>query len=184
MRVEMATATTRATAEERRSAVLDAAIAEFAQHGFHAAATTAIARRAGISQPYIYALFGSKKELFLATHTRVVEHIRETFAQAVEGAGSPGDALRRMGRAFIAMLGERDELRCQLQGYAASGDPDVREHVRREFTGLFDDVARMTGATRDEVALLIAGGMFFTIAGALEVPREYWPKPPYREGAT
>jgi AcrR family transcriptional regulator len=180
----MATATTRTTAAARRDTVLDAAIAEFAQHGFHAAATTAIARRAGISQPYIYALFGSKKELFLAAHTRVVEHIRETLAQAVEGAGSPGDALRRMGGAFITLLSERDELRCQLQGYAASGDPDVREHVRAEFTGLFDDVAAMTGASRDEVALFIAGGMFFTIAGALDVPREYWPKPPYREGAT
>lgn len=176
--------TTRLTAESRRDSVLDAAIVEFARHGFHAAATTAIARRAGISQPYVYALFGSKKALFLETHTRVVEHIREAFARAVEGAAGPSDALRRMGRAFIALLAERDELRCQLQGYAASGDPEVREHVRREFTGLFDDVAQMTGASRDEVALFIAGGMFFTIAGALEVPREYWPKPPYGEGAT
>ena len=173
----------RSSSEERREQVLEAAVKEFAASGYHAASTGAIAKRAGISQPYIYALYPSKKALFLATHTRVVQRIREAFAAAVEGAGSPGDALRRMGGAFIALLAEREELRCQLQGYAASGDPEIREHVRAEFTGLFDDVAAMTGASRDEVALFIAGGMFFTIAGALEVPREYWPKPPYGEGA-
>ena len=179
----MVVQTARPRADTRRDEVLDAAIAEFALHGFHAASTTAIATRAGISQPYIYALFPNKKALFLATHTRVVQRIREAFAEAVEDADSPGDALRRAGGAFITLLADREELRCQLQGYAASGDPEVRDHVRAEFTGLFDDVATMTGASRDEVALFIAGGMFLTIAGALEVPREYWPKPPYGEGA-
>jgi len=180
----MVAQTARPSATTRRDELLDAAIAEFARHGFHAASTTAIARRAGISQPYIYALFPNKKALFLATHTRVVGRIREAFAASVQDATGPGDALRRMGGAFIALLAEREELRCQLQGYAASGDPEVRAHVRAEFIGLFDDVAQLTGASRDEVALFIAGGMFFTIAGALEVPPEYWPKPPYGEEDT
>jgi AcrR family transcriptional regulator len=174
--------TTRVDADTRRDQVLDAAVSEFAQHGYHAASTTAIARRAGISQPYIYALFPSKKALFLATYTRVVDHLRGAFADAAEGAASPAQALERMGRAFIALLAERDELRCQLQGYAASGDPDIREHVRSEFMRLFDDVRSIAGASRDETALFIAGGMFFTVAGALDVPTAYWPKPPYRKG--
>jgi AcrR family transcriptional regulator len=173
---------TRIDAETRRDQVLDAAVSEFAEHGYHAASTTGIARRAGISQPYIYALFPSKKALFLATHTRVVDHLRTVFADAADGAASPSDALERMGRAFIALLAERDELRCQLQGYAASGDPEVRAHVRSEFMRLFDDVRRIAGASRDEAALFIAGGMFFTVAGALDVPRAYWLKPPYRQG--
>ncbi len=174
--------TTRVDAETRRDQVLDAAVAEFAEHGYHAASTTGIARRAGISQPYIYALFPSKKALFLATHTRVVDHLRTVFADAAGGAASPADALERMGRAVVALLAERDELRCQLQGYAASGDPEVRAHVRSEFMRLFDDVRDIAGASRDEAALFIAGGMFFTVAGALDVPRAYWPKPPYRQG--
>jgi AcrR family transcriptional regulator len=173
---------TRLDAGTRRDQVLDAAIAEFAEHGYHAASTTAIARRAGISQPYIYALFPSKKALFVATHTRVVEHIRTVFAEAAAGADGPGQALARMGGAFIELLTERDELRCQLQGYAASGDPEIQAHVRSEFVRLFDDVRRFAGASRDEAALFIAGGMFFTVAGALDVPRAYWPKPPYRQG--
>jgi AcrR family transcriptional regulator len=167
----------RTDAATRREEVLDAAIAEFAEHGFHGASTPAIARRAGISQPYIYALFPSKKALFTAAHTRVVDRIRDGFAAAAAEATSPGDALLRAGRSFLAANPEA--LRCQLQGYAASGDPELREHVRGEFTRLFDDVRAITGASRDEVALFFAGGMFLTVAGALDVPRAYWPKPPY-----
>jgi AcrR family transcriptional regulator len=171
------TARPRGAAPARRDEVLEAAIAEFAEHGYHGASTPAIARRAGISQPYIYALFPSKKALFLAAHTRVVDRIRDGFTREAAGARDPGDALHRAGRSFLAT--EREALLCQLQGYAASGDADVREHVRAEFTRLFDEVLAVTGASRDEVALFIAGGMFLTVAGALDVPKAYWPKPPY-----
>jgi AcrR family transcriptional regulator len=167
----------RGDAATRRAEVLDAAIAEFAEHGFHGASTPAIARRAGISQPYIYALFPNKRALFAAAHTQVVDRIRDGIAAAVEGAKNPGEALVRAGRSFLAA--DREALLCQLQGYAASGDPELRAHVRDEFTRLFDEVRAITGASRDEVALFFAGGMFLTVAGALDVPRAYWPKPPY-----
>ena len=167
----------RSDAATRREDVLDAAVAEFAQHGFHGASTPAIARRAGISQPYIYALFPSKKALFAAAHTRVVDRIRDGFAAAAHDAAGPGEALRRAGSSFLAA--DREALLCQLQGYAASGDPELREHVRGEFTRLLDDVRAITGASRDDVALFFAGGMFLTVAGALDVPKAYWPKPPY-----
>ena len=53
----------RKTAEQRRDEILDAALVEFAERGLHGASTEAIARRAGISQPYVFRLFGTKKEL-------------------------------------------------------------------------------------------------------------------------
>ena len=167
----------RSSSDERREQVIKAAVKEFAANGFHATSTTAIAKRAGISQPYIYALFPSKKALFTAAHTRVVDRIRDGFASAAEGAKDPGDALRRASRSFLGA--DREALLCQLQGYAASGDPELREHVRGEFTRLFDEVRAITGASRDDVSLFFAGGMFLTVAGALDVPRAYWPKPPY-----
>ena len=77
----------RGDAATRRQDVLDAAVAEFAQHGFHGASTPAIARRAWISQPYIYALFPSKKALFTAAHTRVIERIRDRDVEHVLAAG-------------------------------------------------------------------------------------------------
>ena len=81
----------RQTAAERREHLLDAAIAEFAASGYHAASTTAIARRAGISQPYIYALYRNKHDLFLAAHRQVAERIR---ARLVTAAGAPAPSPR------------------------------------------------------------------------------------------
>ena len=60
-------ATTRHSAAERREDVLDAAMIEFAEHGYEGTSTEDIARRAGISQPYLFRLFGTKKELFKAS---------------------------------------------------------------------------------------------------------------------
>jgi len=87
----------RLSADERREAVLDAAVHEFAQAGYHAASTTNIAKRAGISQPYIYALFPNKKALFIAVQERVSQRIRDAFTQAAAEATSPEDRVERMG---------------------------------------------------------------------------------------
>lgn len=161
-----------AVAADRRAEVLEVAVAEFGAHGFQGASTVAIARRAGISQPYVHALFGSKKALFLAAHDRVLDALQADLADAA----AAGADLRGLGAAFRR---DRTGLLCQLQGYAAAGDAEVREHVRRRLLELFDAVAEATRAPRDEVALFFAGLMFFTVAGALDVPPAYWPSPPY-----
>jgi hypothetical protein len=62
--------TTRKTREVRRDEVLDAALEVFAELGLHHASTEDIARRAGISQPYVFRLFATKKELFSAVAPR------------------------------------------------------------------------------------------------------------------
>jgi AcrR family transcriptional regulator len=165
----------RQTADERREHVLDAAIAEFAEAGYHAASTTAIARRAGISQPYIYALFDSKQALFLAAYRKVAERIRTTLVAAAEDAGDPDDALRAMGEAYAGLVADRDDVLCQLQAYAAAGDPELRAPIREEFLGVFEAVRAAAGASREETAFFFAGGIFLAIAGALEIPLGYWP---------
>src|SRR5437870_6124332 len=126
----MARATTRQTAEARREAVLESARHEFAQHGLHGASTDAIARRAGISQPYLFRLFGSKKELFLAVNDACLASTLETFRSAA--AGKSGTAvLRAIGDAYGRLIeDDRDMLQGQLQAYAASvEDEDVRAGV-------------------------------------------------------
>ena len=81
----MATAIKRKSAEERREEILDAALQEFAQRGLHGASTEDIARRAGISQPYVFRLFGTKKALFTAVVDRCFRQTHEMFARAAEG---------------------------------------------------------------------------------------------------
>src|SRR5215469_10725835 len=116
----MSTTTHRPTAEERREQVLAAAIEEFAEHGYHAARTASIAARAGISQPYIYALFENKLVLFLAVQDLVSVKVRDAFRagwrEAEPGADSKAAHLRAMGEGYMRLMADQNLLRCQLQG--------------------------------------------------------------------
>ena len=168
----------RITSEERRDQLIDAAVSEFAATGFHATSTTAIAKRAGISQPYIYALFPNKHELFLAANAEVVERIRGAFAEAARGLESTEDRLDAMGEAYIALLENREEIMFQHQANAAAGDPALGEPIRREFMRLFDDVGRLSGAGEDEVWMFMAKGMMLNVIAALDLPEKYLPTEP------
>src|SRR5918911_2354361 len=101
---------TRSSSEERREQLVAAAVTEFAGKGFHAASTTAIAKRAGISQPYVYALFPNKHELFLAANAEVVERIRGAFAEAARGLETPEERLDAMADAYMDLLANREEI--------------------------------------------------------------------------
>src|SRR5918911_279765 len=111
--------TTRLSAAERREAVLDAALVEFAERGLEGTSTEDIARRAGISQPYLFRLFGTKKELFKATAARCLRETLEMFQRAAEGKRGE-EALHAMGQAYTTrLLPDRTRLRAQMQAYAA-----------------------------------------------------------------
>jgi AcrR family transcriptional regulator len=166
----------RATSEERREQVIEAAVKEFAANGFHATSTTAIARRAGISQPYVYALFPSKRDLFLAANERVVERIRGAFVEAARGLNEPADRLEAMGEAYMGFLEGRDEIMFQHQANAAAGDPELREPLRREFMRLIDDVGRLSGAPNEDVRDFMAKGMLLNVIAALDLPEKYLPE--------
>src|SRR5207249_8942860 len=126
-----AATTGRKTAEERREAVLAAALSEFADHGFDGASTDAIARSVGISQPYLFRLFGTKKDLFIATTQRCFDDTYERFASVADGLQGE-EALAAMGREYKRMITEDPRrLREQMQSYVACVDPAIGEVVRR-----------------------------------------------------
>jgi AcrR family transcriptional regulator len=165
----------RATSEERREQVIDAAVKEFAANGFHATSTGSIAKRAGISQPYIYALFPNKHELFLAVNRHVIDRIRRAFLEAARGGADPKERLTRMGHAYVELLADRDEILVQMQAHAAAGDPALREPVRQEFLRLAEDVRRMSGAADEDVVQFFAKGMLLNVVAALELPDGFVP---------
>jgi AcrR family transcriptional regulator len=166
----------RSTAEERREAVIEAAIDEFGEHGYHAGSTGAIAKRAGISQPYIYALFPDKEALFLACYRRGCERIRRAFADAAKGTDPGEERIRAMGMAYLELLGGRRELMLQLQAFAAAGEEELRPAIREAFLDVMDDIRRQLGDA-DVAADFMARGMLLNILTALEVPQRYWPTP-------
>jgi AcrR family transcriptional regulator len=161
----------RQTSDARRDQVLDAATHEFAVHGYHAASTAAIAKLAGISQPYIYALFPNKRELFLAAHGRMVDGLRAAFLAAARGGDGPAERLHLMGLAYRPLVeANRDQLLLQMQGHAAAGDPEIGPAVAAAFKSLFDDVRRASGAGDADVARFFACGMLINVTTALGLP--------------
>ncbi len=162
---------TRQSSDQRREEVLEAATHEFAAHGYHAASTSAIAKLAGISQPYIYALFPNKRELFLAAHARMIDHLRAAFLRAARGGEDPEARLHAMGLAYRPLMeANRDELLLQMQGHAAAGDPEIGPAIAAAFKDLYDDVLRTSGASPREVSQFIACGMLINVATALGLP--------------
>ena len=159
----------RLTAEERRDSVLDAALEEFAAAGFEGTSTEDIARRAGISQPYLFRLFGTKKQLYVATVARCFRETLEMFQRAAEGLRGE-EALRAIGRAYREQL-ERDRtaLRAQMQAYAACDDPDVRATVRAGYGDLVAYVRRVSGADWPAVWSFFSAGMMLNVMASMGV---------------
>lgn len=158
----------RFSADERRDQVVRAAVSEFAEQGYQAASTAAIARRAGISQPYIYALFPSKQDLFIAVHDEVVGRIRRSFAAAAARGTTPGEKLGLMGEEYGALIADADALRAQLQSYV-TGDPAIQAHAARCYRDLYHEVIRLSGAPPAKVSLFFACGMLANVTLALGV---------------
>lgn len=176
----MSQTTTRQTAEERREAVLEAARHEFAQHGMHGASTDTIARRAGISQPYLFRLFGSKKALFLAVNEQCFRRTLDLFRDAASGK-SGRDALEAIGAAYGQLIeSDRTMLQGQLQAYAASVvDEDVRESTASGYGRLVDYVETVSGADKRTIASFFAKGMLMNVLAAMhysisEEPKGSW----------
>ncbi len=159
----------RQTASARREALIDAAVEHFAQTGLHGTAVSAITDDVGITQPYAFSLFGTKKGLFLAAVERGFDRVEQTFRDAAANAGGEG-AFDAMKESYAAVLADRPLLLIQLQAYAASGDDDVREVVRRRYAELYELVRELSGASRDELAEFFAAGMLLNVAAALDLP--------------
>jgi AcrR family transcriptional regulator len=155
------------TAEDRRNSVLVAAVSEFARGGFAGTSTEHIAARAGISQPYLFRLFGTKRDLFVATMGLMHQRIEKTFRDAAEGRTGI-EAMKAMGEAYLEMLGERDLLLLQLHGYAASDDEDIRRAAREGFRHLWSVVEQLTGLPEGAVRAFFAQGMLLNVLAAFD----------------
>ena len=165
----MAAPARRKSADERREEILAVALQHFAEGGYHGTSTEVIAREAGISQPYLFRLFRTKKELFLACTDRACEKVIATFRKAAADA-EPGHELEDMGHAYVhELLPDRHALLMLMQGYAAVADPEIQEHVRDGYGEVVEEVGRLSGATPDEVWSFFATGMLLNIATALDL---------------
>jgi AcrR family transcriptional regulator len=159
----------RKTKDERREDILDAAMAEFASRGLQGASTDEIARVAGISQPYVFRLFGTKKDLFKAVITRCFRDTLELFQRASEGKRGE-EALEAMGHAYMnELLPDRTRLRGQMQAYAACDDSEIRAVVRDGYGDLMTYVERVTGLPPAAVSRFFSQGMLLNVVASMEL---------------
>jgi AcrR family transcriptional regulator len=161
--------TERKTKDERREEILEASRAEFAERGFAGASTEEIARRAGISQPYVFRLFGTKRELFTAVVQRCFRETLETFVKAAEGLRGR-EALDAMGLAYMELLDDPVRLRIQMQAYVASSDPEIRRVVRAGFGDLVAYVERVADVPEAEVFRFFGTGMLLNVFASMGLP--------------
>jgi AcrR family transcriptional regulator len=165
----------RVPASERRDALIEAAVHEFARGGLHGTAVDRIARRVGVAQPYVFSLFGSKRDLFIAAVERGFERTAAAFAKAA-AEFDPGtapadvDVLGAMGFAYVELLGsERDYLMLQHQSFAACDDEVIRVRVRALYAGLVAHVERLSGADVERIDEFFRYGMWLNVAAAMGV---------------
>jgi AcrR family transcriptional regulator len=160
----------RLTADERRVQLVDAAIEEFAASGLTGASTEAIARRAGISHAYVFRLFPTKRDLFLAAVDRCFDETQETFATAYEQREPGSSVFEALGASYVQLIRDRARLLFQLHAYAACGDEDIRERVRERYMGLVAWVQEASGTTPDMVRVFMSTGLLIAVGAAIDAP--------------
>lgn len=171
----MATAT-RMSAPDRKAAVLKAATAAFAGAGYEGTSTEEVARRAGISQPYIFRLFGSKKDLFLDVIEACFRRTVDSFETASRGL-TGDEALEAMGQAYAELISDPAQLRLQMHAFTAStDDPDIRAATQAGLRAVWDIARLRSGADANRMRAFFATGMLCNVIAAvgLDALAEPW----------
>lgn len=167
----------RVPAAERRDALIEAAVHHFAHGGLQGTKVSAIAADVGVAQPYVFSLFPTKRELFLAAVDRCFEKVSVLFEEAAadyerDGPQEPEeDQLKALGHAYMSRISENpDQLLLQLQAYAACGDdPGIQVAVRRNYARLVDLCRRLTGVDDELLDQFFQMGMWCNVAAALGI---------------
>lgn len=159
---------TRMTAGERGEQVLTAAVSAFAETGYTATRTDEIARRAGVSQPYVIRLFGSKQRLFLAAVEQVCDRIEAIFTEAAV-TEDPDGPLHAMSHAYDRFLSERTLLQLLLHAFAAAADPEIGPLVRDRYGRIFQLIRELTGAPVADIRRFLSTGMLLTVMASMQV---------------
>lgn len=168
----------RVPAAERRDALITAAIEEFAISGLHGTPVDRIARRVGVAQPYVFSLFPTKRDLFIAAVERGFQMVMDLFSEAAsefkqqhaEDAYERVDLLASLGDSYIELLAtNRPKLMFQLQAYAACADDTIRERVSAAYSALGLHIREIADASEDEVNEFLSHGMWLNVQAALQL---------------
>jgi TetR/AcrR family transcriptional regulator len=169
---------TRMRSEDRRELILDAATAVFGERGYFGATTDVVAKAAGVSQPYVVRIFGTKEALFLEVLERALDRLLATFARALRDTSPLPEGLvdttaLRIGRAYADMLVDRGLLLSLMQSFMLGADPVIGPVAREGFIRVYKFLREEAGMDPQEADIFLAHGMMMNTMVGLRMADLY-----------
>lgn len=157
--------------EDRRELILEAATAVFGEHGYEGATTDAVAKAAGVSQPYVVRMFGSKEQLFLEVLQRALDRLMTAFRAAL-----PGDReglAHRLALAYTDLLTDRGVLLSLMHSFILGSDPVIGKAARKGFLEVYALLRHEAGLSAEEVQQFLANGMLLNTMVAIRMSDDF-----------
>ncbi|WP_123941706.1 MULTISPECIES: TetR/AcrR family transcriptional regulator [unclassified Frondihabitans] len=169
------TTETRMSAADRREQILDVATGLFGDRGFHGTTTDQVAQAAGISQPYVVRMFGTKEKLFLEVLDRALGLLLQTFRRILESPAGDDDRpmQARLGSGYVDLLGTRGVHRTLLHAFVSGNDPVIGAAARRGFVDIYRFLRDEAKFTPAEVEVFLSQGMLFSVLLGIELPAAF-----------
>lgn len=167
----------RIPAAERREQILAAASLVFGERGYFGATTDQIAKAAGISQPYVVRMFGTKESLFVEVLARASNRLLETFSEVITQGKESGVAdrelSRMLGAAYVNLIEDRGILLSLMQAFSMGHDAVIGERARADFLKIYRMLRDEAGFAPEEVRTFLAEGMLLNTLLGLRLPEQY-----------
>ncbi|GAA5066573.1 TetR/AcrR family transcriptional regulator [Nocardia callitridis] len=165
------------TAQERATVVIDAALRVFAEGGYRGTPVTAVAAAAGISPAYVFRLFPTKREVFIAALHECFDRIIDALGKAVRQGSSeePAQVLEMMVGAYARLIADRHLLMLQVHALAASDEPEIRAALKAEQDRLVSFVAERSHADQPALQGFFARGQLCHMVAVLGIEGDQAP---------
>lgn len=171
----------RLSSDERRRQILVAALAVFGARGYEGATTDEVARAAGVSQPYVVRLFGSKENLYLATIDDALSRMLAGFRAALAADDPELPAGKRIGQAYVDLLEVRGLHQTLANAYLMGSHPVIGPAARRGFAAVWRFFRDELGLGADEARVFMAEGMLISTMIGLRLVDDYGSDPQITE---
>jgi len=160
----------RMRAVDRRELVLTAATEVFGERGYVGTTTDAVAKAAGVSQPYVVRMFGTKEALFLAVLERALGRLRDTFTAEIDRG--PDDLSARLGAAYGELLTDRGLLLSLMHAFVLGSEPAIGAAARRGFLEIYGLLRHRAGFSIEEARDFLAQGMLLNTMVGIRMAAE------------
>jgi AcrR family transcriptional regulator len=161
----------------RRELILESASQIFGIRGYAGTTTDQIAHEAGISQPYVVRMFGTKEKLFVEVLGRalgkLVVEFRTVIARVTAEGGDTDQLASELGLAYVDLIEDRGILLSLMQGFIQGHDRVIGECARNGFLTIYRLLRDEGHFDPSRVRQFLAEGMLFNTLLAIQLPESY-----------